>query len=38
MNLPGHFVQEDAGPQLAELINAFIAGEPVESFDVNNEP
>ncbi len=30
----GHFVQEDAGPQLAQLINAFIAGEPVQSFSV----
>ena len=30
----GHFVQEDAGPQLAALINDFIAGEAVESFEV----
>jgi|TARA_B100000315_G_scaffold260853_1_gene326357 haloalkane dehalogenase len=30
----GHFVQEDAGPELAALINAFIAGEAVESFSV----
>jgi haloalkane dehalogenase len=30
----GHFVQEDAGPQLAQLINSFIAGEPVQSFSV----
>ena len=34
----GHFVQEDAGPQLAALINAFIAGEKVDSFDVINKP
>ena len=34
----GHFVQEDAGPQLAQLINAFIAGEPVQSFSVDNSP
>lgn len=32
----GHFVQEDAGPQLATMINAFIAGDPVESFAVEN--
>ena len=31
----GHFVQEDAGPQLARLINDFIAGEPVASFSVD---
>jgi haloalkane dehalogenase len=31
----GHFVQEDAGPQLAALINAFIAGEEVSSFSVD---
>jgi haloalkane dehalogenase len=31
----GHFVQEDAGPQLAALINAFIAGEAVSSFSVD---
>lgn len=30
----GHFVQEDAGPELAALINAFIAGEAVDSFEV----
>jgi haloalkane dehalogenase len=30
----GHFVQEDAGPQLASLINAFIAGEPLEPIHV----
>lgn len=30
----GHFVQEDAGPQLAEVINSFIAGEAVESFSI----
>lgn len=34
----GHFVQEDAGPQLAELINAFIAGEKVASFEAAREP
>ncbi len=34
----GHFVQEDAGPQLAALINALIAGEKVDSFDVINKP
>jgi len=34
----GHFVQEDAGPQLAELINAFIAGKKVDSFDVIIKP
>jgi haloalkane dehalogenase len=34
----GHFVQEDAGPQLAALINAFIAGKKVESFDVIIKP
>ncbi len=28
----GHFVQEDAGPELAELINDFIAGRPVSGF------
>ena len=30
----GHFVQEDAGPELAALINTFIRGEPVSSFSV----
>jgi haloalkane dehalogenase len=30
----GHFVQEDAGPQLAKLINDFIAGRPVAGFEV----
>ncbi len=34
----GHFVQEDAGPQMAALINAIIAGEQVDSFDVINKP
>jgi haloalkane dehalogenase len=34
----GHFVQEDAGPQLAALINAFIAGETVSSFAVSSKP
>ena len=33
----GHFVQEDAGPQLATLINAFIAGEALESFSVSTQ-
>jgi haloalkane dehalogenase len=33
----GHFVQEDAGPELAALINAFIAGEAVYSIDVNEK-
>ncbi len=28
----GHFVQEEAGPGLAALINDFIAGRPVEGF------
>ncbi|HIG40870.1 MAG: haloalkane dehalogenase [bacterium] len=32
----GHFVQEDAGPELAELINRFIAGEDVHSFSVEH--
>jgi haloalkane dehalogenase len=31
----GHFVQEDAGPELAELINTFIAGDEVQSFRVD---
>ena len=31
----GHFVQEDAGPQLAELINDFIAGREVSGFSVS---
>ena len=31
----GHFVQEDAGPQLAALINSFVAGEEVESIHVD---
>ena len=30
----GHFVQEDAGPQLAELINDFIAGQRFIGFRV----
>ena len=30
----GHFVQEDAGPELAALINTFIAGEEPYSFKV----
>lgn len=30
----GHFVQEDAGPELAALINDFIAGREVEGFSV----
>jgi hypothetical protein len=28
----GHFVQEDAGPELAAMINDFIAGEEVRGF------
>ena len=28
----GHFVQEEVGPELAALINDFIAGKPVEGF------
>lgn len=31
----GHFVQEDAGPQLAALINDFIAGREVRGFSVS---
>ena len=31
----GHFVQEDAGAQLAELMNAFIAGEKPYSIDID---
>jgi len=30
----GHFVQEDAGPELAHMINAFIAGETVKSVSI----
>ncbi len=30
----GHFVQEDAGPELAALINQFIAGDEVRGFEV----
>lgn len=30
----GHFVQEDAGPELAALINQFIAGNEVKGFEV----
>ena len=26
----GHFLQEDKGPQLAQLVNVFIAGTPAE--------
>jgi haloalkane dehalogenase len=33
----GHFVQEDAGPELAQMINAFIAGETVTSVSVITE-
>lgn len=28
----GHFVQDEVGPQLAQLMNDFIAGRPVEGF------
>ncbi|MEM7020365.1 MAG: haloalkane dehalogenase [Pseudomonadota bacterium] len=31
----GHFVQEDAGPGLAALMNDFIAGRPVSGFSVS---
>ncbi len=31
----GHFVQEDAGPELAALINDFIAGREVRGFSVD---
>jgi haloalkane dehalogenase len=31
----GHFVQEDAGPELAMMMNAFIAGESVQSISVD---
>jgi haloalkane dehalogenase len=34
INGAGHFVQEDAGPQLAALINDFIAGREVTGFSV----
>ncbi len=34
----GHFVQEDAGPELARMMNAFIAGEEVESVSVESNP
>jgi haloalkane dehalogenase len=33
----GHFVQEDAGPELAAMINDFIAGRDVSGFAVNPE-
>ena len=33
----GHFVQEDAGPELARMMNAFIAGEEVISVTVGKE-
>jgi pimeloyl-ACP methyl ester carboxylesterase len=28
----GHFVQEEVGPELAALMNDFIAGKPVRGF------
>ena len=34
----GHFVQEDAGPELAALINDFIAGREVRGFSVQRRP
>jgi haloalkane dehalogenase len=33
----GHFVQEDAGPQLAALINDFIAGRAVSGFSIKQD-
>ncbi len=33
----GHFVQEDAGPELARMMNVFIAGEEVISVTVEKE-
>ena len=30
----GHFVQEDAGPQLAAMMNDFMAARPVSGFSV----
>ena len=33
----GHFVQEEVGPQLADLINDFIANKPVRGFRKNGD-